>query len=273
MPAWIAGGAAIVGDLFGMHGQESANAAAAAESQKNRDFQANQSLINRQWEEEMSDTAMQRRVLDLTKAGINPLMAVSQGGASQPSISTPGGSQASFGNPGASFGALGGQVSNAIGVEQQNDLIKAQTSLLDQQRKKTKSETPSSADFDENGVTIGGENHTLGDLTAAQIQAQTGATTAQAQQIATNVNLIREQLKNADADTALKNVQELLADQNLEVLKATKQALVQQQLARGSAAENEKAVQQGTWGRVVAYINSALHPLSSAAGAAAPYVR
>lgn len=50
------------------------NAFNSAEAQKNRDFQAH-----------MSNTAYQRAVVDMKAAGINPMMAYSQGGSSTPS--------------------------------------------------------------------------------------------------------------------------------------------------------------------------------------------
>lgn len=47
-------------------------------------FEADQALLNRQFQEQMSSTAYQRAMEDMKDAGLNPILAYTQGGASTP---------------------------------------------------------------------------------------------------------------------------------------------------------------------------------------------
>lgn len=97
MSFWSAVGP-IVGGLFGAGGniisQNSANSANNVQSQRQMDFQ-----------EHMSNTAYQRAMGDMRAAGLNPMLAYSQGGAS-----SPGGSQAHMEAPN-----IGAPIQGAIG--------------------------------------------------------------------------------------------------------------------------------------------------------------
>lgn len=66
-------GSAAIGGLASIFGGISANKA-----------QASESSLNRAWQEKMSNTAYQRSMKDMRTAGLNPILAYSQGGATSP---------------------------------------------------------------------------------------------------------------------------------------------------------------------------------------------
>lgn len=109
--------AAAVSGVASFFGQKSNNAANEAMSHEQMRFNADQADINRMysageaaklrdwqhfeaesqrvWSEEMSASSYQRAVGDLQKAGLNPMLAYSQGGAPMPQSSVPSGGMGS----------------------------------------------------------------------------------------------------------------------------------------------------------------------------------
>lgn len=76
-------------------------------------FNSTEAMKNRDWQEYMSNTAYQRAVEDMKKAGLNPILAFQNGGAS-----TPGGSAGTI--AGASMGAPS---ASALGVSRASGFV------------------------------------------------------------------------------------------------------------------------------------------------------
>lgn len=180
-------GASIFGAKEASKSQEATNALNVEEAKKNRRFQRR-----------MSNTAYRRGMKDMKKAGLNPILAYKQGGASSPA-----GAQAKLLDPVTAGLTVGTNIFNALqGAKQTESNVQKQSAEIDK----------ISADIDKIGSEI--ENHVVGrNLTEAQTKNMQKLTV----QIAENTKKIMEETKGISFDNARK---EALSDLFTEFPKA-----------------------------------------------------
>ncbi|QXP08558.1 MAG: DNA pilot protein [Arizlama microvirus] len=199
MPQLGAAAGSLIDGLRSENAQDSLNAQTMAEAQKTRDFQ-----------ERMRSTQYQTAVDDLQKAGLNPMLAYSQGGAGTPSGATSGPLQ----NKVATGAATARESANTMNTLQQTQTNAAQLDLLKAQTSKTQSETLSNAA----ATAIQAQ-----ELAARTAEADTATTTASLNRAAYQADLQKRQVAaqqaaqtyNRESETFNANVQKQKAESTL----------------------------------------------------------
>ena len=136
---------AVTGGITNLVGGIMSNNMQTAQAAEANRFSAEQSQVNRDFQERMRSTQYQTAVQDLTAAGLNPMLAYTQGGAGTPTGSSAVGQQATIHNPTSGLSSSAAQMANIKADVQLKDAQTtnqvAQTTATEEQAKKTDAET------------------------------------------------------------------------------------------------------------------------------------
>lgn len=242
--AWWPAVAAIGGGLLSSMGGRDANSASTAQAQNQMDFQ-----------ERMSNSQYQRGVADMKAAGLNPMLAYSQGGASSPSGAMA--SQQDTMTPAVNTAQTSYRNSQEVqNMKAQNAQIESSTNVNNEQARNIATDTAlkatqipkTQADTEQSIASAKSINQNI-ELMQKNIEKMSAEITnlgLNGKQITATIENLVKQNKNIDADTVLKRVQSVLADANVKMtkqqtmqLKALLPGLVDIQAAQKTLEQNK----------------------------------
>jgi len=216
MAAWMLPAAIGGAALLGYKGAQETNAASAQAANAQIEFQR-----------EMSNTAFQRQVEDLKKAGINPMMATHLGGSS-----TPQGAMPMFVNPGAAAASAGGAFGGALSSAAQAEKTGIESGILGQTGL-----AQARANLEKTVADIG--------FTSQQTVKVVKDTELVAEQIATEKEKpaqVRAMVANLEATTKTEAFKQLNLDQQTKLLRAQ----TQMYMAKAQLDENQVKAEMNT---------------------------
>ena len=238
-----------------------------------RQYQTGERLASQDYNTMMANTAIQRRMADLTKAGVNPLLAATSiGGAASPMSQPMSGATASGGIPGgasassSSMPQVSGYTQALASLKQTN----AQTANIQQNTRKAFEDTRQSeaqADI----LAVDSSQEALM-ARASNIQANYSVTQDQAVIVANTRNILaRTGLDQAEANVAMTQIKNQILQMDATGQQATLQTAIAMQNAvnqkEAQVAGNIDSIQQGMLGKVIAFLQAIAAPAHSAAGA------
>lgn len=203
------------------------------------DFSSAEAVANRDFQERMSNTSWQRGTKDMMAAGINPMLAFQQGGAS-----SPGGGQ------GSGFSAQGGTVRSTNSALQQAATA-AQIENIEADTENKKAENPNIR----NQARV--QDATVENLQAQarQLAAQTDLTEEQKKQVTQAIENLKAQLDNLKKENIQIEEETLLTHARRWLTKEqTADTRVNRILSQLDIpkAVNEAMAEQSAWKREVA---------------------
>lgn len=221
--AWMPIAASVFGSIMSNMGQQDTNNTNLQIQQNNSAFNAEQAQLNREWssdqaerqmdfQREQSNTVWQRGVRDMGAAGLNPMLAYSQGGAPAQSGAMGQSSAATAGAPGnmqnpfAAAGQTATQWAQIENIAADTDKKKAEEEFIRTQERGYEGEQNVRVDKMRKE--------------AEKVVAETHLTDEQRAKVNKEIDQVLAQTRNTDADTLLKRVNEVLQRNDVPRMKA-----------------------------------------------------